>query len=262
MKNGLRDKLVNEGYEDPKIVARYSSYNNDGLWKVEEILIRRFFPKMGDILDIGCGAGRTSIPLTQMGYRVTGIDLSAGMVEEAKLQAEHLGLKIDYRQMDARHLDFADRSFDATIFSFNGIDDVPGSEGKIEVLREVFRVLRPGAIFIFSVHRIWDPFPIRQFLWSGLKMSFGRILNINTTEKEWWEFYNLSLPPHKRYQSVMPTGRWKRALAATGFKLVSNESRYGLESHGFRELRLNLGYRKLMNYASGNYMFYVARKPI
>lgn len=261
MKEELRDKLVRDGYEDPYIVSNYSRDSDKGLWKAEEKLIQRYFPKEGDVLDIGCGAGRTSIALTQIGYRVIGIDLSARMVKEAKLQRDRLGLMIDFQHMDARTLDFADQSFNCALFSFNGIDDVPGNKGKIEVLREVFRVLRPGAPFIFSAHRIWEPYYIRKFIWSGLKMSFGRIIHLNTLEREWWEFYDLKAAPLKQYHSAMSSGRWKRALLTAGFDFVLNESRYSLESRSLWELRLNLGYSKLIHYVSRNFMFFVARKP-
>ncbi len=261
MKKELSEKLVRDAYEDPQVIACYSG--DIGLWKAEDILIRRFFPQEGDVLDIGCGAGRTSIPLTQMGFNVHGVDLSAGMLREAKLHADRLGLKIDFREMDARSLDFADRSFDCAVFSFNGIDHVHGYKGKLGVLHEIFRVLKPGAPFIFSAHRVWSPYHIRQLIWSGLKTSFGRLFGLNTLEKEWGELYDLdSLDPQERYSSFLSSGKWKRALNEAGFNLVFCGSRYGLESHSPRELISNLRGGNLIMYVSGNFMLYVARKSV
>ena len=260
MEKELSKKLVRDAYEDPRVIACYSG--EIGLWKAEEILITRFFPEKGDILDVGCGAGRTSIPLAQMGFNVIGIDLSASMLGEAKQHAERLGLKIDFLEMDAGSLDYADRSFDCALFSFNGIDHVHGYNGKLEVLREIFRVLKPGAPFMFSTHRIWSPYHIRKLIWSGLKSSISRLTGLDTLEKEWGELYDLnSHDPQERYSSFLSSGKWKKALREAGFKPIFCGSRYGLESHDARDMVRSLRYGNFIMYVSGNFMLYVARKP-
>ena len=76
---------VKAAYEDPKVVAKY---RNRELLRAEGMLVKRFFPKGGHVLDIVCGTGRTSFPLNDMGYRVVGIDLSSGMIKAAAEEAE------------------------------------------------------------------------------------------------------------------------------------------------------------------------------
>lgn len=253
MTEPLAKKIVHDAYGNPKVIASYQG--NIGLWRSEEILIQRFFPREGKLLDLGCGAGRTSIPLTQMGYEVTGIDISASMLKAAIPESERLNLKIDFQEMDAKALTFADQSFDCAIYSFNGLDHIPGYAGKLEVLREVFRVLKPGAPFIFSAHRIWSPFHLRKLILSGLRMSLGRIMRFNTLEKEWGELYDLdTADPEERYSSFLSSRRWKRALHAAGFDLDFCQSRYRLESRRFREWISK-------SLSSGNFMLFVARKP-
>ncbi len=129
MTEPLAKKIVHDAYGNPKVIANYQG--NIGLWKSEEILIRRFFPREGKLLDLGCGAGRTSIPLTQMGYEVAGIDISASMLKAAILESERLNLKINFQEMDAKTLTFADHSFDCAIYSFNGLDHIPAYAGKL-----------------------------------------------------------------------------------------------------------------------------------
>jgi SAM-dependent methyltransferase len=55
----------------------------------------------------------------------------------------------DFREMDARCLDFDTDAFGLVTFSYNGIDAV-GLEGRLAIIREVHRVLRPGGYFVFS----------------------------------------------------------------------------------------------------------------
>tara|TARA_Y200000002_G_scaffold206626_1_gene170451 strand:- start:10073 stop:10696 length:624 start_codon:yes stop_codon:yes gene_type:complete len=43
-----------------------------------------YFPKESKILDLGCGEGRNSIPLSKMGYEVHGIDISDKAIDNAK----------------------------------------------------------------------------------------------------------------------------------------------------------------------------------
>ena len=53
------------------------------------------------ILDIGCGVGRHSIPLARHGYHVTGIDLSSGMLSQAKATARAEGVNVTFIHADA-----------------------------------------------------------------------------------------------------------------------------------------------------------------
>src|SRR5262249_31629965 len=100
------------------------------------------------VLDLGCGNGRTTIPLSRMGYTVTGVEYSPSLVQLA--QDRHPGAPI--QQGDARALAAADRSFDAALFSWNGIDYMNPLEERRRVLQEVRRVLKPSGLFLFSSH--------------------------------------------------------------------------------------------------------------
>jgi SAM-dependent methyltransferase len=157
--------------------------------------------------------------------------------------------------MDARALNFTDQSFDAALFSANGLDHVPGYSEKLEVLRRVFRVLRPGAPFIFSVHRIWSPVHMPRLIAGGLKVSLGKIMGLNTLEKEWGELYDLNAATlEEGYGQFLTSGKWRMALKTAGFDFVFCQSRYRLESHR------TLGWIR-RSLSSANFMFYVVRKP-
>jgi ubiquinone/menaquinone biosynthesis C-methylase UbiE len=123
-------------------------YNAKGFTGLEKYLVDKYFKAGSRILDIGCGTGRTTAPLKDMGMDVIGIDLSPDMIRSAGEKRTD----IDYRVMNACELEFADASFDHVLFSFNGIDCIHPEEKREECLKEVFRVLKNGGTFIFSSH--------------------------------------------------------------------------------------------------------------
>jgi len=122
------------------------------LTKTEKSLIKRHFVNRdARVLDIGCGSGRTTVPLKNMGMDVTGIDLSKEMIDAAKSRFN----EIDFRIMNACDLKFEPESFDYILFSFNGIDCIYPEEKRILALKEAYRVLKREGIFIFSAHNSW-----------------------------------------------------------------------------------------------------------
>lgn len=99
------------------------------------------------ILDVGCGTGLCSRQLKQTfpKAKVTGVDLAAGMIAQAKKQ-QGLFKKINYQVADADALPFDDNSFEL-IFSSLTIQWVPDLN---HTFTELHRVLKPGGLLIFS----------------------------------------------------------------------------------------------------------------
>ena len=158
--------FVRESWEDPDHARDYvQAVTTVGLWESERLLMGRYVPQDDAVLDIGCGAGRTTFGLYEAGYRsVTGYDLSATMIEAAHRIADQRGLAIRFDVGDAASMPYADASFDGALFSAEGLMCIPGWERRLKVLREVRRVLRPGGHFIFTTHdrdnpkfeQLWD----------------------------------------------------------------------------------------------------------
>ena len=67
------------------------------------------------VLDIGTGPGFFAIILAEQGYQVTAVDYTASMLEKAKENAGGWGSRINFLQMNAEKLSFADHSFDVIV---------------------------------------------------------------------------------------------------------------------------------------------------
>lgn len=120
-----------------------------GLTPAEACLVREFFPPApARVLDLGCGNGRTTYPLHRLGYAVTGLDITPALIAAAVRR--HPG--VEFIVGDARSVPYPDATFDAVLFSWNGIDHLCPVVDRLLCLREVRRILKPGGAFLFSSH--------------------------------------------------------------------------------------------------------------
>jgi len=98
----------------------------------------------GPLLEIGVGTGRIAIPAAAAGARVTGVDVSAEMLEAARARAAGAGLPLALLRADAQHLPFADNSFAAAL-AVHVLHLLPDWRAG---LAEVARALRPGGVLL------------------------------------------------------------------------------------------------------------------
>jgi SAM-dependent methyltransferase len=111
-------------------------------------LYSRAFAKRpsGRVLDYACGRGHLAIRLAMDANDVSGFDVSPEGIRLAREQAALSGVQVDFRVMDAEHLEYADESFDGVI-GFAALHHViiyPGMPS------ELHRVMKPGARAIFA----------------------------------------------------------------------------------------------------------------
>ena len=147
-------EFVRDSWEAPGQNSAYADADGKiGLWDAERLLVSKYFSNADRILDIGCGAGRTTIALARLGYsKVLGMDLSDGMVQRATSLAEQAGCEIPFEVGDAISLRYGDESFDGALFTAQGLMCIPGRDNRLQALKEAGRVLRPGGHFIFTTH--------------------------------------------------------------------------------------------------------------
>ncbi len=96
------------------------------------------------LLDVGCGVGRHAIELAGRGYRLTGIDISRGLLSVGERLAREAGVDVELRHLDARLLDY-DSGFDAAYSICEGAFSlVPTDDDNLAILEGMRRAVRPG----------------------------------------------------------------------------------------------------------------------
>ncbi len=119
------------------------------------------------VLDIGVGGGRTVRALRQLSSNYLGIDNSEAMVSACQRRFPQACFEV----MDARAMTpLPDASVHLAMFSCNGIGMV-SHEDRLLILLEVFRVLAPGGVFLFSTHNQNSPDYRAGFQWPEFEMS-------------------------------------------------------------------------------------------
>ena len=129
-----------------------------------EMVIALRLPAGSRGLDAGCGIGLQCLQMAdEIGSagHVTGLDISAEMIEHGRIMVEKAGLsdRISFQEGDVASLPFEDRSFD-WVWSMDCVGYAPWDT--IAVLTELVRVIKPGgllAISAWSSERLLPGYP-------------------------------------------------------------------------------------------------------
>lgn len=133
------------------------------------------------VLDLGCGTGRTILPLAERGYQVIGADLSESMLQQARAKATHQGVDERVHLLRANLVQLgciANASVDHVVCMFSTLGMIQGRANRKRVLCHARRIIRPNGRFIVHVHNRWAAFwerhGIRHLVSSWLQSRFDR----------------------------------------------------------------------------------------
>jgi len=183
-------------------------------WK-QEVIRRIHLPPGGRLLDIGAGTGDLAIKARQRYPQATiiGGDLTPEMLRQAQCRAH--GQRIRWLNTDAAHLPFPDNTFDAVMSGYllrNVINNLAA------VLREQYRVLKPGGYFVCLEA---TPPPARGLYWAVrfyinyLIPLLGNLLTRQTSAYKYLSRSIMNFPPAEELATLMET---------TGFRSVGFET--------------------------------------
>lgn len=132
-------------------------------------ILQRFAREFGGripIWDIGCGPGHTAKFLKELGVDISGLDLSEKILTQARIEYPD----INFLKGDILELEFEDNSIGG-IVAFYAI--VHFTEEQVETaLKEIFRVLQPEGVFLFTYHIGEETIHLEEFLGKRIDIDF------------------------------------------------------------------------------------------
>lgn len=163
----LRPRGVSKGtwgyVNERAIASRYDAFvAGTPLCVLDQALLLDHFRPVAErgratVLDLGCGTGRHSLALADLGLDVVAIDLSHTMLEELAAKC----LTAATTSITPLHANLVelnglrDASADHAICLFSTLGMVQGRENRRQFLRHASRILRPGGTLLLHVHRRW-----------------------------------------------------------------------------------------------------------
>lgn len=103
------------------------------------------------ILELGAGSGRVSIPLARRGFEVTGLELSPKMLELGRENTDREDVKVEFVLGDAREFKL-DQKFPLVIAPFNALMHLYSLADQDRALNCIKAHLKPGGVFAFDVY--------------------------------------------------------------------------------------------------------------
>ncbi len=140
-----------------------------------EIEAARPYCEGKEVLEVGCGTGLVLEPLSLIGSKASGIDLSRGMIEKAAAR----GLNVT--QASATNLPFDDDSFDCVV-SFKVLAHIPDIA---QAVAECARVTRPGGHVVLE---FYNRHSIRQLV--KMAKPAQKVADTGTTDDQVYTRYD------------------------------------------------------------------------
>ncbi len=123
----------------------------DGWVKYIEDIIKKEDVNVKNILELACGTGNLTIPLTKKNYDIAGIDISDQMLNVAREKAEKEGVELVLLQQDIAELDFDVTNLDCILCACDGFNYITYDDDLENVFAKSHELLKDGGLFIFDI---------------------------------------------------------------------------------------------------------------
>ncbi|MCU0358203.1 MAG: bifunctional demethylmenaquinone methyltransferase/2-methoxy-6-polyprenyl-1,4-benzoquinol methylase UbiE [Cyclobacteriaceae bacterium] len=194
----------------------FLSLGIDRGWRKKAIkLLKPLQPRQ--ILDVATGTGDFALQaLSLQPEKVTGVDISAGMLDVGRKKIAQRGMSsvIDMVQADSENLPFEENKFDAVTVAFG----VRNFENLNRGLTEILRVMKPGALLVVLEFSRPRYFPFKQVYHFYFKFILPKLGNWLSRDKAAYTYLPESV-------DAFPDGEdFLNILKAAGYKNVSCKS--------------------------------------
>ncbi len=222
------------------------------VFPILENLVLRRLPVRASILDLCCGTGQLARTLTNLGYRVTGIDGSAEMLRFARENAPDAEFIVG----DARSFEVAS-PFHAVVSVFDSLNHIMTGDELATVFGNVYAALREGGLFFFDLN-----------LEAGYDLTWNDTFSI--VEDDHICIVRTSYHPEERIARFDTTimlldGGWQRTdLALLQRCYDASEIRSALRAAGFTGVRAYANHARQglgPLFEEAERAFFVCRKP-
>jgi ubiquinone/menaquinone biosynthesis C-methylase UbiE len=176
-------------------------------------------PKNCTVIDIGCGNGRHLLPCAKNCKKVIGLDISTELLKIVKNKVYDKKLRnVEFIHSDAVNIPIKNDSIDAVLYIAT-LHNIPIRYRRINSLKEIHRILKPGGMAIISVWSRWQD-KFRQHFLIRMITHFGRneFGDINI----YWRQHGLNI---SRYYHLYSKREFQKDINKTGFKIISLEGK-------------------------------------
>jgi ubiquinone/menaquinone biosynthesis C-methylase UbiE len=156
---------VAKKYAQAEVISFWQQFSRQGLQASEEIMLARYAPGPGQVLDLGCGSGRAGLALASRGYKVVGLDVVWEMAQAARAMYLQRELTPVVLQADMRAIPCASDSYDVVLVLIAALQHIQGRAARQAALAEIARVLRPNGVLILALDNIAPA--LTCYMWWG-----------------------------------------------------------------------------------------------
>jgi glycine/sarcosine N-methyltransferase len=189
------------------------------------------------VLDAACGTGMHAIALAQLGFDVVGTDLSAGMIERARANAEVSGARVQFEQAGFGELKraYGRQGYDAVLCLGNSLPHLLTPELLTAALADFADCLKPGGMIVIQ-NRNFDAVVKKHERWMEPQLA-------REGESEWLflRFYDFETDGLLTFNVVTlrreGVNAWTQSVMATRLRpLFLDEMKSTLEATGFESI--------------------------
>ena len=164
-----------------KIAKRYSKQPiaDEAAYQKKLRVTREYFQPDMEVLEFGCGTGSTAITHSPYVKHIQAIDISSKMIEIAQGKADAKNVEnVTFRRSTIDEFSVSDQTLDAVL----GLSILHLLDNKEEVIAKVYKMLKPGGIFVTSTACLGDTMKFFKVI-APIGKLFGLMLKVFTAKE-------------------------------------------------------------------------------